>query len=59
MLVGPIVCGYFLPFCKLCFFFYFFAVSKFINFIRSHLFGFAFASFALIDRSKKKITGGF
>ena len=36
-----------------------FAATNLLSLIRSHLFGFAFASFALIDRSKKKITGGF
>ena len=36
-----------------------FAAKNLLSLIRSHLFGFAFTSFALIDRSTKKIVGGF
>jgi len=36
-----------------------FAAKNLLSLIRSHLFSFAFTSFALIDRSTKKIIGGF
>ena len=54
-LVSCIICKYFLPFHRLCFWVFLvsFAVQKFLSLIRADLFIFAFISFALGDRSKK------
>ena len=46
-LVSYIICKYFLPFCRLAFYFVSFALEKLISLIRSHLFIFAFISIIL------------
>ena len=50
-----IICEYFLPFSRLSFHYVdsFFAMQKLLSLIISHLFSFAFVSFALGDRTKK------
>ena len=51
IIIDSIICKYFLPFSRLSFHF----VNDFLCCeIKSHLLTFAFASFALGDRSKKK-----
>ena len=58
--INPInhtICKYFLPFRSLSFHFTVsFAVKKPLSLIRSHLFIFAFISFALGNRSKNNIA---
>ena len=55
LLIGHIICKYLLPFSRLSFHFVsgFLCCAKFLSLIMSHLFIFAFVSFALGDGSKK------
>ena len=51
--VSCIIYNYFLIFCKLSFFYGFFAVPELLCLVRSHWFIFAFISIALVDGPKK------